>query len=78
MRPLQLIEYLSDSEEGYLYPITSPLVRQPTATVTVAGHTFRFLVNSGATINMIDIDTYSKLNAVKLLRTNTHTIHNCQ
>ena len=65
------MESSSDSEEGYLYPITSPLVRQPMTTVTVAGHIFKVLVDSLATINVIDSDTYSKLNAVKLLRTKT-------
>ena len=43
----------------------------PKTWITVAGHKFNAIVDSGATINVIDSDTFANLHNVKLLHTST-------
>ena len=71
IRPLKHTEYSSSSEDEYMYAISSACPRTPQVWITVAGHKFKALVDSGATINVIDADTFANLKNVKLLRTST-------
>ena len=50
-----------------MYAISWDSPRTPKAWITVAGYKFKAIVDSGATINVIDSDTFAYLNNVKLL-----------
>ena len=54
-----------------MYAMYSDSPRTQKAWITVAGHKFKAIVDSGATINVIDSDTFANLKHVKLLPTST-------
>ena len=71
LRPLTHNESASSSEDEYMYAMSSDSPHTPKAWITVAGYKFKAIVDSGATINVIDSDTFAHLNNVKLLHTTT-------
>eukprot|EP00794_Sanderia_malayensis_P005111 gene5111-biopygen4169 len=70
VRPLQ---HESDSDDEYMYAIqnsTSKKPRQsPGVNVTVGGHQFSILVDTGSTINVIDKNTFNKMKGLELQKT---------
>ena len=66
----------SDSEEGYLYPVRQDPVKtteipRPYTRVTVLGHSFKAMVDTGASINVLDKETFEKLPEIALEKTKT-------
>eukprot|EP00794_Sanderia_malayensis_P000736 gene736-biopygen16 len=61
----------SESEDDYMYTITANRPHTPQAWITVAGYTFKAIVDSGATINVIDTETFAKMQNIKLMHTST-------
>ena len=70
VRPFQ---HESDSDNDYMYAIqnsTSNKPKQsPRVNVTVAGHQFSILVDTGSTINVIDKKTFDKMKGLALQKT---------
>ena len=70
LRPLTHSASESDSE-AYLYPVQNKQAARPHAKITVSGHSFDIMVDTGASINVIDRNTFSNLSDVALAHTNT-------
>ena len=69
IRPLE--HYItSDSDDDYIYGIHS-LDKSPQVNVTVGGHSFSTIVDTGTTINVIDECTYQTLRGISLQKTTT-------
>ena len=70
--PIRPLEHYttSDSDEDYIYGIHS-LDKSPRVNVTVGGHSFSTIVDTGATINVIDERTYQTLRGISLQKTTT-------
>ncbi|CAB3998539.1 Transposon Tf2-9 poly [Paramuricea clavata] len=64
IRPLEHYN-TGDSDDDYIYGIHS-LDKSPRVNVTVGGHSFSTIVDTGATINVIDERTYKTLRAQEL------------
>ena len=60
-----------NSEPDYLYGIHTASTSSPRVNITACGHTFKMLVDTGATINVIDQNTFSQMRNVKLQNTKT-------
>ncbi|CAB4036105.1 Retrovirus-related Pol poly from transposon [Paramuricea clavata] len=60
----------SSSDKDYLYTMTNTK-HNDKVNVTVGGAKFQTTIGSGATINVIDRDTFNKMQDIKLTRTNT-------
>ncbi|CAB4007481.1 PREDICTED: uncharacterized protein K02A2.6-like [Paramuricea clavata] len=60
----------SSSDEDYLYTMTNTKHNNK-VNVKVGGAKFQTTIDSGATINVIDRDTFNKMQEIKLTRTNT-------
>ena len=73
VKPLRNIEHekydteSSDSDENYLYAVTNTTT--PKVNVKICQHSFKATVDTGASINVIDQNTYAKLKGVELQRT---------
>ena len=61
----------ASSEEDYLYSMTDNRKNNNRVNVTVGGAKFKITVDTGASINVIDRETYNKIQGMKLSRTNT-------
>ena len=59
------------SDEDYLYGIHHEHTKSPQINVKVCGHSFKMVVDTGATINVIDQETFAKMGNVKLQSTQT-------
>ena len=59
------------SEEDYLYSMTDNHKNNNKVNVTVGGSKFKITIDTGASINVIDRETYNKIQGMKLSRTNT-------
>ena len=70
IRPLVHSESESESDE-YLYPVRSNQTARPHARITVSGHSFDIMVDTGASINVLDRKTFSKMSDVTLGHTTT-------
>ena len=70
IRPLIHSEYESESDE-YLYPVHSKQTARPQARITVLGHSFHIMADTGASINVLDRKTFSKMVDATLARTTT-------
>ena len=70
IKPLTHSDSDSDSEE-YLYPVQSKQTARPHAKITVSGHSFDIMVDTGASINVIDRSTFSNMSDVALAHTKT-------
>jgi hypothetical protein len=70
--PIRPLEHYttSDSDDDYIYGIHS-LDKSPRVNVTVGGHSFSTIVDTGATINVIDERTYQTLRGISLQKTTT-------
>ena len=76
VQPLSRAESSSDSEssdsDDYVYAVgTKSKSTTPKAFITVQGHKFPITVDTGASINVLDQETFSKMKGVKLERTKT-------
>ncbi|CAB4007251.1 Hypothetical predicted protein [Paramuricea clavata] len=60
----------SSSDEDYLYTMTNTKYNNK-VNVTVGGAKLQTTIDSGVTINVIDRDTFNKMQNIKLTRTNT-------
>ena len=60
-----------NSEPDYLYGNHAASTSSPRVNITACGHTFKMLVDTGATINVIDQNTFSQMRNVKLQNTKT-------
>ena len=69
LRPLTHSDSSSDDE--YLYPVKTNAKRRPYTRVKVLGHSFNAMVDTGASINVIDKETFAKLPAITLEKTTT-------
>ncbi|CAB4044653.1 Hypothetical predicted protein, partial [Paramuricea clavata] len=67
IRPLEHYN-TGDSDDDYIYGIHS-LDKSPRVNVTVDGHSFSTIVDTGATINVIDERTYKTLRGIFLQKT---------
>ena len=73
VKPLRNIEHekydteSSDSDENYLYAVTNTTT--PKVNVKICQHSFKATVDTGASINVIDQNTYAKMKGVELQRT---------
>ena len=70
LKPLTHSDSDSDSEE-YLYPVQSKQTARPHAKITVSGHSFDIMVDTGASINVIDRSSFSHMSDVALAHTKT-------
>ena len=61
----------SESEGEYLYPVKTTEKRRPYTRVKVLGHSFSAMVDTGASINVIDKETFAKLPEIELENTKT-------
>ena len=69
IHPVAQVEHDSDSsDENYIYAMTSD--KAPKVNVKVCTHSFKATVDTGATINVIDHNTYAKMNKPELKPTN--------
>ena len=74
IRPLQQEQNnssASDSDESYLYTLNNTRTNNVNVKVTIGGVSFKTMVDTGASINVIDEQTFSKFRKVTLQRTNT-------
>ncbi len=74
IRPLQQEQNnssASDSDESYLYTLNNTCTNNVNVKVTIDGVSFKTMVDTGASINVIDEQTFSKFRKVTLQRTNT-------
>ena len=74
IRPLQKEQNnssASDSDESYLYTLNNTCTNNVNVKVTIDGVSFKTMVDTGASINVIDKQTFSKFRKVTLQRTNT-------
>ena len=69
LRPLSHADSISDEE--YLYPVKTNAKRRPYTRVKVLGHSFNVMVDTGASINVIDKETFAKLPEIQLEQTKT-------
>ena len=69
IRPLDHSD--SESEGEYLYPVKTTEKRRPYTRVKVLGHSFSAMVDTGASINVIDKETFAKLPEIELENTKT-------
>ena len=71
VRPLQHEDNSSDEE--YLYTVSNDndksSKRSPVVNVVVEGHKFNMILDTGSTINVIDRNTFEKMEGVKLQQT---------
>ena len=71
MRPLQYEDNSSDEE--YLYTVSNDndksSKRSPVVNVVVEGHKFNMILDTGSKINIIDRNTFEKMEGVKLQQT---------
>ncbi len=65
-------EQNSSSDEEYLYTITDKKSDNK-VNVTIGGSQIKIAVDTGATINVIDYNTFEKMKDVKLIRTRSKT-----
>ena len=70
IRPLTHSDSESENDE-YLYPVSSTQTARPHAKITVSGHSFDIMVDTGSSINVLDHKTFSKMVDVTLARTTT-------
>ena len=61
----------ASSEEDYLYSMTDNRKNNNRVNVTVGGAKFKITIDMGASNNVIDRETYNKIQGMKLSRTNT-------
>ena len=61
----------SESEGEYLYPVKTTEKRRPYTRVKVLGHSFNAMVDTGASIYVIDKETFAKLPEIELEKTKT-------
>ena len=66
-------ESSSDSEDNvYVYPVSSQSkTTNNMANVTIKGHNFKLLIDTGASINVIDETTHAKMKNAQLRATKT-------
>ena len=64
------VENLSSSEEDYLYAVNKANSKSPKIHITVCDIAFQATIDTGATINVIDQATFSRMKEVNLQRTN--------
>ncbi|CAB3991765.1 PREDICTED: uncharacterized protein LOC107336737 [Paramuricea clavata] len=60
-----------NSDEDYLYTVNKDQANTAKVKVKVGGASFMMTLDTGATINVIDEQTFSKMDGVKLKQTNT-------
>ena len=65
---MQVAHDSDSSDKNYLYVMTSD--KAPKVTVKVCEHSFKATVDTGATINVIDQDTFAKMKGPELKPTN--------
>ena len=70
VRPLKTEESSNSSEEDYVYAVNNKNNTSPAVNVTVLSHAFKIIVDTGATINVIDENTYAKMKETDLRPTN--------
>ena len=70
VRPLKTEESSNSSEEDYVYAVNNKNNTSPSVNVTVLSHVFKIIVDTGATINVIDENTYAKMKETDLRPTN--------
>ena len=70
VRPLKTEESSNSSEEDYVYAVNNKNNTSPAVNVTVLSHAFKIIVDTGATINVIDENTYAKMKETDLHPTN--------
>ena len=69
IHPAAQVQHDSDSsDENYIYAMTRD--KAPKVNVKVCTHSFKATVDTGATINVIDHNTYVKMNKPELKPTN--------
>ena len=74
VRPLQQNDNQhsdSDSDESYLYTVNNPNKNNANGKVTIAAVSLTTMVDTGASINVIDEQTFSKFREVTLKPTKT-------
>ena len=69
LRPLTHSE--SNSDDEYLYPVKTNAKRRPYTRVKVLGYSCNAMVDTGASINVMDKETFAKLPAITLEKTTT-------
>ena len=69
--PLSHADSISDEE--YLYPVKTNAKRRLYTRVKVLGHSFNVMVDTGASINVIDKETFAKLPEIQLGQRKTRT-----
>ena len=65
----QLVPSQSDTDDEYLYPVRGNKNPRPHATIKVLGHSFDILIDTGASINVIDQETFLRMKDAHLLET---------
>ena len=65
----QLVHAQSDTDDEYLYPVRDSKTTRPHATIKVLGHSFDILIDTGASINVIDHGTFLRMKDAHLLET---------
>ena len=51
----------SDSDDQYVFTVAQPQPRQPTVNTTMQGTKVKFIIDSGASVNLIDEQTMKRL-----------------
>ena len=66
----------SSASDNYLYSLANPSLNYRKETkITVGGHKFAITVDTGASINVMDQETFSKLKGISLHQTNVKSTH---
>ena len=69
----QLVPSQSDTDDEYLYPIRGNKNPRPHATIEALGYSFDILIDTGASINVIDQKTSLRMKDAHLLETRAKT-----
>ena len=69
VHPLNTADGSDSSDEDYIYAVKNTANNSPSVNVTVCGHMFKTTVDTGATINVIDQNTYAKMENAELKHT---------
>ena len=65
----QLVPSYSDTDDEYLYPVRGSKNPRSHTTIKVLGHSFDIHIDKGASINVIDQETFLLMNDAHLLET---------
>ena len=69
----QLVHGQSDTDDEYFYPVRDSKTTRPHATIKVLGHSFDSLIDTGASINVLDHETFLRMKDAHLLETRSNS-----